>query len=66
MDLLRFNPPFSVSGQPTITLCGGADKDGLPIGFQLAARPFEEALLLRAGHAFQQATTWHVRHPSPR
>ena len=60
---LRFTAPFDMSGHPTLTLPGGQTKDGLPVGFQIAGRPMEEALILRAGHAFQQATSWHRRRP---
>ena len=35
----------------------------LPISLQLAGRPFEEATVLRAGHAYEQATEWHTRRP---
>jgi amidase len=60
---LRFTAPFDISGSPTITLPGGFTPDGMPIGFQLVGRHFEEALVLRAGHAFQRATDWHTRRP---
>jgi aspartyl-tRNA(Asn)/glutamyl-tRNA(Gln) amidotransferase subunit A len=44
--------------------CGFAD--GLPVGLQLAGRPFDEAALLRVGHAYQEATRWHeMRPPDP-
>jgi aspartyl-tRNA(Asn)/glutamyl-tRNA(Gln) amidotransferase subunit A len=42
----------------------GFSPTGLPLSLQIAGRPFEEALVLRAGHAYQQATDWHTRHPS--
>jgi aspartyl-tRNA(Asn)/glutamyl-tRNA(Gln) amidotransferase subunit A len=35
----------------------------MPIGMQLIAKPFDEAAALRAGHAFQRATDWHLRAP---
>ena len=60
---LRYTAPFDMSGSPTITLPGGFTADGLPIGFQLVGRHLDEALLVRAGHAYQQATDWHRRHP---
>ncbi|MSP98031.1 MAG: hypothetical protein EXR29_12585 [Betaproteobacteria bacterium] len=41
----------------------GFSKTGLPIAFQLMGRPFSEALLLRAGHLYQQETDWHIRMP---
>ena len=30
----------------------------------LAGRPFEDATVLRAAHAYEQATDWHLRRPS--
>jgi len=60
---LRFTAPFDMSGHPTLTLPGSTTKDGLPVGFQIVGRAMEEALILRAGHAFQQATSWHRRRP---
>jgi len=62
--LLTFTAPFDMSGSPTITLPGGCTPAGLPVGFQLVGPHLSEAVLLRAGHAFQQATDWHTRHPA--
>ena len=62
---VRFTAPFDMSGSPTLTLPGGATSQGLPVGFQLAGRHLDEALILRAGHAFQKATQWHTRRPAP-
>jgi aspartyl-tRNA(Asn)/glutamyl-tRNA(Gln) amidotransferase subunit A len=46
--------------------CGFSTRDGveLPVGLQLLGRPFGESRLLRIGHAYEQATEWHQRHPS--
>lgn len=63
-DVLRFTAPFDMSGSPTITLPGGFTANGLPIGFQLVGRHLDEALLIRAAHAYQRETDWHLRHPS--
>lgn len=63
-DFLRYTTPFDMSGSPTITLPGGITSRGMPTSFQLVGRHFEEELVLRAGHTFQQATDWHRRHPS--
>ncbi|MGD9511417.1 MAG: amidase [Geminicoccaceae bacterium] len=62
--LLKFTSPFDVSGSPTITLQGGFSDEGLPVGFQLVGPHLSEDVLLRAGHAYQQETDWHTRHPS--
>jgi amidase len=61
--LLRFTCPFDSSGNPTITMPGGFTASGLPIGFQLVGPDLSEALLVRAGAAFQSATDWNRRHP---
>ncbi len=60
---IRFTAPFNMSGHPTLTLPGGKTADGLPVGFQIVGRHMGEALILRAGHAFQQVTDWHRRRP---
>jgi amidase len=52
-----------MTGHPTITLPGGFSDAGLPIAFQLAAAHLGEATLVRAGAAFQAATSWHRRRP---
>jgi amidase len=53
-----------MAGNPTLTLPGGFTAKGLPLSFQLVGRHLDEALLVRAGHAYQQATGWHRRHPA--
>jgi amidase len=63
LKLQRFTAPFDMTGSPTITLPGGFSEAGLPIGIQLIARDYEEAILFQAGMAFQRATGWHRRHP---
>jgi amidase len=63
-DVLRYTAPFDMSGSPTLTLPGGVTGVGMPIGFQLIGRHLDEALLVRAGHAFQLATDWHHKHPA--
>ncbi|UZD67290.1 amidase [Marinobacter sp. AN1] len=62
-ESLRYTAPYNMSGSPTITLPGGFTDTVLPVGFQLVGRHLDEALLVRAGHAFQQVTDWHKRHP---
>jgi aspartyl-tRNA(Asn)/glutamyl-tRNA(Gln) amidotransferase subunit A len=53
-----------LNGFPAITLPCGFSDDGLPIGFQLAGCPFKEETVLRAAHAYEQATDWHLRRPA--
>ncbi len=52
---------YSLTALPAISIPGGFTSDGLPIGLQLGARPFAEATLFRAGHAYEQTTPWHTR-----
>ncbi|HEV2441666.1 MAG TPA: amidase [Steroidobacteraceae bacterium] len=61
--LQRYTAPFNMTGSPTITLPGGFNEAGLPIGFQLIARDHDEGNLVRAGVAYQRVTDWHRRHP---
>jgi amidase len=63
-DLVRFTAPFDLAGTPTLSLPAGFDPDGVPFGFQLLARHLNEAVLVRAGDAYQRATDWHTRRPT--
>src|SRR5438128_2476011 len=56
-------PPFNLTGSPTLALPCGFSSSGLPLSLQLSGRPFEEGTVLRLGHAFERATTWHTRRP---
>jgi amidase len=60
---LRYTAPFDLSGHPTLSLPGGMTADGVPTGFQIVGRAFDEAGILAAGHAYQQSTDWHLKHP---
>ncbi|MEZ5738111.1 MAG: amidase [Burkholderiaceae bacterium] len=60
---LAFTAPFDMSRHPSLTLPGGFTASGLPVGFQLLGAAFDEVRVLAAGHAFQQVTDWHQRHP---
>jgi len=60
---LRYTAPFDMSGHPTLTLPGGMTDNGMPVGFQIVSCAFDEAGILAAGHAYQQATDWHLRRP---
>lgn len=60
---LRYTAPLDMSGHPTLTLPGGMTQEGVPVGFQIVGRAFSESDILAAGHAFQQATDWHLKRP---
>jgi aspartyl-tRNA(Asn)/glutamyl-tRNA(Gln) amidotransferase subunit A len=61
--LTQYTRPFNLNGFPAITIPCGFSKEGLPIGLQLAGRPFDEETVLRVAHAYEQATDWHSRRP---
>ncbi len=54
--------PSNVIGGPSLALPNGYS-NGLPLGMQVIGRPFDEMTVLRIGHAYQQVTHWHTRHP---
>jgi aspartyl-tRNA(Asn)/glutamyl-tRNA(Gln) amidotransferase subunit A len=62
-DVGRQTSPFNVTGQPALSVPCGFSTEGHPIGLQIVGREFEEALVLRAGYAYQSRTTWHRRRP---
>ena len=58
-----FTGPFNASGIPAISTPGGFSSDGLPIGLQIAGKPFDEATVLRVAYAYEQAARWFERRP---
>lgn len=62
--ITRYTRWISILGLPAISVPCGFSSSGLPVAFQLLGRPFSERTLLRAAHAYQQATDWH-RHAPP-
>lgn len=61
--MLRCTAPFNATHLPALSLPCGFNQAGHPIGLQLAGRAFDEAMVLRVGHAYEQATGWHLRTP---
>ncbi len=62
-SLIRLTNPLNLMGVPAISVPCGFTPPGLPIGLQLIGRWFDEATVLRAAHAYEQATDWHKRRP---
>jgi aspartyl-tRNA(Asn)/glutamyl-tRNA(Gln) amidotransferase subunit A len=62
-EMPSYAMPSSLTGAPAISVCCGFGVSGLPLGIQMSARPFEEALLLRVAHAYETATGWRERRP---
>lgn len=62
--MIRCTAPFNATGLPALSLPCGFTRAGLPVGLQIAGRPFDEATVVRAAHAYEQATGWHERVPA--
>ena len=60
----NFTSTFNVTGFPALSLCTGYGEAGLPLALQLVAKPFAEATLIRAGHAYERAMPWRDRRPA--
>jgi aspartyl-tRNA(Asn)/glutamyl-tRNA(Gln) amidotransferase subunit A len=56
-----FTIPVNLAGTCALSVPAGFSAGGLPIGLQLIGKPFDEETILRAAHAFEQATEWHTR-----
>ena len=56
-----FTIPANLAGTCAMSIPAGFSGSGLPIGLQLIGKPFGEEAILRAAHAFEQATEWHKR-----
>jgi aspartyl-tRNA(Asn)/glutamyl-tRNA(Gln) amidotransferase subunit A len=54
---------FNLTGQPAVSVPCGFSPQGLPVGLQIAGRAFEDDLVLKVAHAYEQATEWHSMHP---
>ena len=61
--LSRLTRPFNLTGQPAISVPCGFTADAMPVGMQLAGRPWEEDTVLRAARAYEEAAGWHRRRP---
>jgi aspartyl-tRNA(Asn)/glutamyl-tRNA(Gln) amidotransferase subunit A len=61
--LLHNTYPFNLVGFPALSVPCGFTSEGPPVGLQISGRPFDEATVLRAGQAYEAATTWHTMRP---
>jgi aspartyl-tRNA(Asn)/glutamyl-tRNA(Gln) amidotransferase subunit A len=55
--------PVNYTGLPGVSVPAGFTGNGLPAGFQLVGRPFDEARLLRAARAYERETGWSSQAP---
>lgn len=59
-----FTGVFDATGQPSLSVNCGFTSDGMPIGLMISGRPYEDAITLGAGAAYQRLTDWHERTPT--
>ena len=56
-------PMFNLAGAPAMSVPCGFSSEGLPFGLQIGGRPGDEKTVIKVGHAYQQATSWHTMRP---
>ena len=57
-----YTGPYNLTGSPALSVPVGFE-NGLPLAFQIAGKPFDEAAVMRVGYAFEQATDFHRQRP---
>jgi aspartyl-tRNA(Asn)/glutamyl-tRNA(Gln) amidotransferase subunit A len=58
-----FTSPFNLANTPALSINCGFTSQNLPIGLQIAGKPFDETTVFRVAHAYEQATDWHTHRP---
>ncbi|MFQ5860145.1 MAG: amidase [Dehalococcoidia bacterium] len=59
----HYTSVHSLASVPALTILMGFSSQGLPLGLQIAGRPFEEGTVFKVAHVYEQATPWHTRRP---
>jgi Asp-tRNA(Asn)/Glu-tRNA(Gln) amidotransferase A subunit family amidase len=62
-DQLGLTFVFNLTGHPAISVPAGWTDDGLPIGLQIVGPWRDDAVVLRASAAYEQARPWRERWP---
>ncbi|MCH2503857.1 MAG: amidase [Dehalococcoidia bacterium] len=58
-----FTAPFNLASVPALSINCGFTSDDLPVGLQIAGKPFDESMVFRVAYAYEQATDWNTRRP---
>jgi aspartyl-tRNA(Asn)/glutamyl-tRNA(Gln) amidotransferase subunit A len=58
-----FTAPFNVTGLPAISIPCGFTASGLPVGMQIAGKPFDEPTVIQAAYTYQQHARWFEQRP---
>ncbi len=59
-----YTVPVNIAGLPGISVPGGFDSEGMPIGIQFIANAFDENNLIQAAYTFEQNTDYHKKVPT--
>mgnify|MGYP002397146769 FL=1 len=51
-----FTSPYNMTGMPAISVPCGFTPKGLPVGLQIAGRPFDESTVIRTAYAYEQSS----------
>ena len=62
-QMMAFMVFGNVTGLPAISIPGGYDRDGMPVGVQLVGGPFAEAELIRVAARLEAELQWQREHP---
>jgi aspartyl-tRNA(Asn)/glutamyl-tRNA(Gln) amidotransferase subunit A len=65
LSMIRLLKPFNLLGFPALSICCGFNSQNLPIGLQIIGKPFQDPLVLRIGHHYEQATPWYKQLTKP-
>ena len=62
-EIPLFTSIFDVTGEPSLSVLCGFDPTNMPIGLMISGHAFDEATVLRVGHAYEELTSWHTKRP---
>ena len=63
-DKPNFTMPFNVTGYPALCVCSGFGPAAMPVSVQIVGKPFQDAMVLRVGDAFEKATDTRSKRPA--
>jgi len=58
-----FTAPFNLASVPALSINCGFTSEDLPVGLQIAGKPFDESMVFRVAYAYEEATNWNTRRP---
>lgn len=59
-----YTVPVNIAGLPGISVPGGFDKNGMPIGMQFISKAFDEGNLLQVAYTFEKNTGFNMKKPN--